>query len=63
MLNLFHKISFPKNPNQSRQVTVLTVTKLDSALRFCAARFTNFITSQNLDLQNVYDEIEMVCIR
>jgi len=35
MVNLRCEISFPKNPNQSRQLTVLTVP--DSALRLCAA--------------------------
>jgi len=31
MLNLRYKTGFPKNPNQSRQLTVLTIT--DSAFR------------------------------
>jgi len=36
MLNLRYKISFPKNPNQSGQLTVLTIR--GSALCLCAAR-------------------------
>jgi len=40
MLNLHGKISFSKNPNQPRQLTVLTV--LDSALGLCAARLYYF---------------------
>jgi len=40
MLNLRYKTSFPKNPNQSRQLTVLTVP--DSALCIFAARLYYF---------------------
>jgi len=40
MLNLRYKTSFPKNPNQSRQLTVLTIS--DSALFLCAARLYYF---------------------
>jgi len=40
MLNLRYKTSFPKNPNQSRQLTVLTTP--DSALCLCAARWYYF---------------------
>ena len=36
MLNLRYKTSFPKDPNQSRQLTVLTIP--DCALCLCAAR-------------------------
>jgi len=35
MLNLCYKTSFPKNANQSRQLTVLTMP--ESELRLCAA--------------------------
>jgi len=40
MLNLRYKIIFPKNPNQSRQLTVFTM--LDSALYLCAAKLYYF---------------------
>jgi len=40
MLNLRYKISFPQNPNQSRQLTVLTMP--DSALHVCGARLNYF---------------------
>jgi len=36
MLNFRYETSFPKNPNQRRQLAVLTMP--DSALRLCAAR-------------------------
>jgi len=37
MLNLRYNTSFPKNANQSGQLTVLTMS--DSGLSLCAARF------------------------
>jgi len=40
MLNLRCKTSFPKNPNQSRQLIVLALP--DSALCLCAARLYYF---------------------
>jgi len=40
MLNLRYKTNFPKNPNQSRQLTVLTIS--DSALFLCATRLYYF---------------------
>jgi len=58
MLNLGYKTSFPKNPNHSRQLTVLTIP--DSALCLCAARLYYFHDIKKHWLQNVYDEIEMV---
>jgi len=36
MLKLRYKTSFPKNPNQSTQLTVLAMP--NTALRLCAAR-------------------------
>jgi len=60
MLHLHYKTSFPKNPNQSRQLTVLTIP--DSALFLCAERLYYFHDIKKLWLQNVYDEIEMVCM-
>jgi len=59
MLNLSYKTSFPKNANQSRQLTVLT--KPDSGLRLCAARLC-FYDIKKVLLQNVQDEMEMICI-
>jgi len=60
MLNLHYKTSFPKNPNQSRQLTVLTIP--DSALCLYAARLYYFHDIKNFEIQNVYDETEMVCM-
>jgi len=59
MLNLRYKTSFPKNANQSRQLTVLTMP--DSGLRLCAAKLC-FCDITKVWLQNVHDEMEMVCI-
>jgi len=47
MLQLCYKTSFPKNPNQNRQLTVLTMP--DSAFVFVLQDYTTFMTSQNLD--------------
>jgi len=40
MLNLRYKTSFPKKPNQCRQLTVLAMP--DNALRPCPARLYYF---------------------
>jgi len=53
MLNLRCKTSFPKNPNQSRQLAVLTMR--DSAVRPCAARLYYFYDVTKPWLQTVYD--------
>jgi len=60
MLSFRYKTSFRKNPNQSRQLTVLTIP--DTALCLCAARLYYFHDIKKLWLQNVYDETEMVCM-
>jgi len=60
MLKLRYKTTFPTNSNESRQLTVLTMP--DSALCLCAARLYYFYDIKKLWLQNVYDEMEMVCI-
>jgi len=55
MLNLRHKIDFPKNPNQSRQLAVLIMP--DSVFRLCAARLCYFYDVTKPWLQTVYDKI------
>jgi len=60
MLNLRYKTGFPKNPNQIRQLTVLTTP--DSALCLFAARLYYCHDIKKLGLQTFYDEIEMVCM-
>ena len=57
MLNLRYNTSFPKNANQSGQLTVLTMS--DSGLSLCAARFC-FYDFKKVWLQSVHDEMEMV---
>jgi len=61
MLNLRYKTSFPKNPNQSRELTELPMP--NSALRLCAARLYYFYDVTKPWLQNVYDKRVMVCIQ
>jgi len=47
MLNLRCNTSFPKKPNQNRQLTVLTMP--GSAYVSVLEYYTTFMTSQNLD--------------
>jgi len=46
MLKLRYKTTFPTNPNESRQLTVLTMP--DSALCLCAARLYYFYDIKKL---------------
>jgi len=47
MLILHYKISLPKNPNQHRQFTALTM--LDNGYVFVQQDHTTLMTSQKLD--------------
>jgi len=47
MVSLHYEINLPQIPEQPRKLTVLTMP--ENALCLCAANYTNFMTSQNLD--------------